>query len=106
LADITCADPAEITAGMMSAAYAVGKTKFPNSATWVVPWPPGHPRSVQVDQSTKGTSSADGAGDLQVVVTVGAAIYHEIRYADGSWSSLNFQTTAPGPISSISGAIG
>ncbi len=35
---------------------------------------------------------------LNVIATIGTGIYHEQRYADGSWSGLNGQTTAAGTV--------
>ena len=43
--------------------------------------------------------------NLNVVGTVGATIYHEQRHADGSWTTLNFQSNAPGAITASSSAI-
>jgi hypothetical protein len=42
-----------------------------------------------------------GGPSLNVVTAIGSAAYHEQRYSDGDWSTLNYQTTAPGTITSI-----
>jgi hypothetical protein len=41
-----------------------------------------------------------GGSSLNVVTAIGSDVYHEQRYSDGDWSSLNYQTAAPGAITS------
>lgn len=42
-----------------------------------------------------------GGPSLNVVTAIGSGVYHEQRYWDGDWYGLNFQTAAPGTITSI-----
>jgi hypothetical protein len=54
-------------------------------------------------------ASTDAEGDLQVVVAHGDEIFHEIRYANGTWQKLEYNTGVglgiPEPITGIAAAV-